>query len=57
MERIEKLAIFIRSWEGGYANIPQDSGGPTNKGVTLATFQHVFGKDKTVSDLKNMTLE
>lgn len=57
MKRIEKLAIFIRSWEGGYSNIPQDSGGPTNKGVTLATFQHVFGKDKTVSDLKNITLE
>ena len=57
MKRIEKLAIFIRSWEGGYTNIPQDSGGPTNKGVTLATFRSVYGKDKTVSDLKNITLE
>ena len=57
MKRIEKLAIFIRSWEGGYSNIPQDSGGPTNKGVTLATFRSVYGKDKTVSDLKNITLE
>ena len=55
MERIEKLKSFILSWEGGFVNDPRDPGGATNKGITLATFRHVFGKDKTVNDLKKIT--
>ena len=55
MERIEKLKSFILSWEGGFVNDPRDPGGATNKGITLATFRHVFGKDKTVKDLKKIT--
>ena len=55
MERIEKLKSFILSWEGCCANDPRDPGGATNKGVTLATFRSVFGKDKTVKDLKKIT--
>ena len=55
MERINKLKSFILSWEGGFVNDPRDSGGATNKGVTLATFRSVFGKDKTVKDLKKIT--
>ena len=55
MERIEKLKSFILSWEGGFVNDPRDPGGATNKGVTLATFRSVFGKDKTVKDLKKIT--
>ena len=57
MNRINRLGIFIRSWEGGYVNHPKDPGGPTNKGITLATFQSVYGKTKTVNDLKNITDE
>ena len=57
MEKIEKLKSFILSWEGGFVNDPRDSGGATNKGVTLSTFQTVFGKDKTVKDLTNITDE
>lgn len=49
------LQPFILSWEGGYANLPHDKGGPTNKGVTLDTFRSFFGKDKTVDDLKAIT--
>ena len=55
MERIEKLKSFILSWEGGFVNDLRDPGGATNKGVTLATFRSVFGKDKTVKDLKKIT--
>ena len=55
MANIEILKPFIRSWEGGFCNIPGDRGGATNKGVTIATFRSVFGKDKTVDDLKRMT--
>lgn len=51
------LVPFIQSWEGGFANHPQDPGGATMKGVTLATFRQVFGADKTVNDLKNITDE
>lgn len=49
------LQPFIISWEGGFANHPQDPGGATMKGVTLATFRQVFGTSKTVTDLKNIT--
>ena len=55
MERINKLKSFILSWEGGFVNDLRDPGGATNKGVTLATFRFVFGKDKTVKDLKKIT--
>ena len=36
-------------------NNPNDKGGATNRGVTLATFRKWYGADKTVADLKAMT--
>lgn len=51
----EILAIFIKSWEGGYANHPNDKGGPTNMGITIATYRSVFGQTKTMADLKKLT--
>lgn len=55
MADLWKLVPKILLWEGGYACIPGDSGGPTNKGVTLRTYQSYYGKDKGVEDLKRMT--
>lgn len=49
------LITWIKAWEGGYADVPGDSGGPTNKGITLATYQSVYGKDKAAGDLKKLT--
>ena len=49
------LAPFIRYYEGGFVNDKDDPGGATNKGVTLTTFRQVFGKNKTVTDLRNIT--
>lgn len=49
------LLTIIKKWEGGYINDPDDSGGATNKGVTLATFRQFYGKDKTAEDLKKLT--
>lgn len=49
------LLPIIKKWEGGYVNDPDDSGGATNKGVTLATFRQFYGKDKTAEDLKKLT--
>jgi len=52
MAKAEILRPFVLSWEGGFVNDPADKGGATNKGVTLTTFRSVFGKEKTVEDLK-----
>lgn len=57
MAKYEKLIPTVLKWEGGFANHPSDPGGATNSGVTLSTFRSVYGKDKTVQDLKNMTME
>lgn len=57
MASAAKLAPTIERWEGGFANHPNDKGGATNRGVTIATFRAYYGKDKTVQDLKNMTYE
>lgn len=38
MADIKVLVPFILSWEGGFVNDPDDKGGATNKGVTIATW-------------------
>lgn len=43
--------------EGGYVNHPNDPGGPTNKGITLATFRRYMKPNATIQDLKNLTEE
>lgn len=45
MAKLEILAPWILSWEGGFANVPGDRGGATNMGVTIATWRSV-GYDK-----------
>ena len=51
------LKPFILKWEGGFVNDPNDSGGATNKGVTLATCRRYKGVSATVDDLKAITDE
>jgi lysozyme family protein len=52
------LPITLR-FEGGYVNNPSDPGGETNKGITMATFQHcarpLLGIDPTSDNLKSLT--
>lgn len=57
MADYKKLKPFILRWEGGYVNRKSDRGGPTNKGITLKTFQSFYGKDKGIDDLKRLTDE
>lgn len=46
MKTVEQIAAEIVAREGGYVNDPDDPGGATNFGVTLATLQRL-GIDKT----------
>lgn len=55
MADINILKPFILRWEGGFVNDPNDKGGATMKGVTLNTYRQVYGQDKTVNDLKNIS--
>lgn len=43
--------------EGGYVNHPNDRGGCTNKGITIATFRGVYGAGLDCEDLKKLTDE
>lgn len=57
MAKLEPLAQFILSYEGGFVNDPHDSGGATNKGITIATWRQQgydkdFDGDIDVDDLK-----
>lgn len=57
MADYRKLKPFILRWEGGYTWHKADKGGPTNKGITIATFRQFYGKGKTINDLKRLTDE
>lgn len=47
MAKLEILAPFILSFEGGWSDHPNDHGGKTNMGVTLTTWKSV-GYDKNM---------
>lgn len=58
MANIDILLPFILKWEGGFVNDPADSGGATNKGVTIRTWRNV-GYDKDGDndiDVKDLNL-
>ena len=55
MAKAEILQRHILDWEGNFVNDPADAGGATNKGITLATYRSVYGRNRTVADLKKMT--
>lgn len=50
----ETLIKFIKSYEGGFVNDTDDSGGATNKGITLKTYR-LIKPTATVLDLKNIS--
>lgn len=42
----DQLMAFTRKWEGGYADKPNDKGGPTNQGVTQGVYDGYRKKKK-----------
>lgn len=42
--------------EGGYTNNPNDKGGPTNYGITIADYRKYINANGTAEDVKNMTV-
>lgn len=55
MAEYKKMIPWLKKWEGGYANDPDDTGGCTMKGITIGTYRKWFGLDKTCEDLKKIT--
>lgn len=55
MKRFEVCIPRILKHEGGYVNHPNDPGGPTNKGITLATYRAFINPKGTADDLKRLT--
>ncbi|WP_281237910.1 glycosyl hydrolase 108 family protein [Flavobacterium praedii] len=60
-DKFKKVAPIILRHEGGYVNHPSDKGGPTNKGITLKTWEKYakddIGLEPTLDNLKNITDE
>jgi len=59
MADLRKSLSKTLHWEGGYANDPKDSGGPTWRGVTLNAYKSYCRKKgkpiPTIEDLKRLT--
>ena len=55
--RAEIAIPRILKHEGGYVDHPNDPGGPTNKGITISTFQSYIKPNGTKEDLKKLTTE
>lgn len=59
MADVKILATFIKSWEGGFVNDPDDAGGATMVGITINTYKEYCKKKgkpaPTVGDLKRIS--
>ena len=55
MADARKMVPFIKKWEGGWANDPDDTGGCTMSGITIGTYRTYFGRNKTCEDLRRIT--
>ncbi len=55
MNNSKRAIVEILKHEGGYVNHPNDPGGATNKGITIATFRRYIKPGGAVADLKALT--
>ncbi len=54
-QKYETCRAFTRKKEGGYVDNPEDNGGATNKGVTIATLAAWRKKPVTKDDVRHLT--
>jgi lysozyme family protein len=55
-ECFDKSLSEVLKYEGGFSNHPSDTGGATNKGITIGTYRRYKGSASvTVDQLKNIT--
>ncbi len=55
METVEDIARRIVAREGGFVDDPNDPGGATNHGVTLATLRRLRGPSAGIDELRALT--
>lgn len=55
MDRFQLAVDRVFKLEGGYINHPDDRGGPTNMGITMATLSAHRGEPVTIDDIKNLS--
>ncbi len=53
--KFQRLHGFVKHWEGGFVNHPEDNGGPTNMGITQATLADWRKTDVSIDDVRNLT--
>ena len=56
-DNFESALEHVLVHEGGYVDHPDDPGGATNKGVTLAVFRRYYGAERSKDDLRNISEE
>lgn len=56
MDRFTRAFSYVYGNEQGYVNDPEDSGGPTNYGVTIRTLSEWRGKPVTAEDVKKLEI-
>lgn len=54
MQTIDEMLEVLLKHEGGYTNHPNDRGGPTNWGVTIANYSKYLGRKATIQEVKDM---
>lgn len=57
MSTIKELLADIIKKEGGFVNLASDKGGPTNLGITQETLSHYLGKNASIEDVQDLTIE
>lgn len=53
--RIDAILDGVLAREAGWVNNPDDAGGPTNRGITLAEYSDYLGRPATLDELRDLT--
>lgn len=54
-QNFDQCFEMLMKHEGGFVNHPEDPGGATNLGVTLATYEQWVGRAVTIDEMKALT--